>query len=273
MKHTLIAVLAAVAMFVPSQGRADVVIGSSGSWQTGVAASNANTPYWDNASGEGASCNVGFWLEGAATDCTNTNGVGPAVSGFPPGIAPGVIPYWANADGSATSNLYFESSNPGNSVPTTLRLTLAGARGINKFGWYDQTTGAMTELINPANISAGLGAVSIDFIPTAYYGFYLTDLNGFTYYTESSRNTDGTPDQRFALFRQTPNNPLNDASADIFWLGVEDEPLNGNRLQTAGDKDYNDLVIQITAVPEPSTYLSLGLMLTGVLYGYRRRKQ
>lgn len=207
MKHTLIAALAAIAILAPTQSRADVVVGTTGGWQTGVAASNAGTPYWDNVSGEGATCNVGYWLEGVATNCANTSGVGPAVSGFPAGIAPGVIPYWANADGSADSNLYFESSNPGNPVPATLRLTLAGARGLNKFGWYDVNTGVKTELINPANISAGLGSVSIDFTPTAYYGFYLTDLNGFTYYTESSKNTDGTSDQRFALFRQSPATP------------------------------------------------------------------
>lgn len=233
--------------------RADIVVGSSGTeWQTWQNSSPSNNggEFWDRTSWDGRRCNIGYWLTGNASGCGNST----ASSGLPASEAPGELPFWGVSRGTNDPSFHF--STEGDARTATLRLEIAGDRNFNSFGWYDLgSPGTLHELF--AGPEAPVQVTSA-FSPVGSFGYYATTKSGSTY------RTSGSKQQRFALFRQTPGGTAG-TSADVYWLGFEDLPLG------SGDRDYNDLVVRISEVPEPAAYLVLGLGL-GIIYLTIRRR-
>lgn len=255
-----VALLGCLGIFITSTLRADLVVGSSGAgWQTWQATSPTNSDsgpgsneFWDNQSWDGRRCNIGYWLTGAATGCSNSvyNG------GLPASEAPGQIEFWGQSRSTNDSSFYFTSEG---SHSATLRIEVAGNRNYNAFGWYDLgSPSTLHELFDGGDSPT---AISANFSPVGNYGFYFTDKSGNTYRT--SQKKDSKQEQRFALFRESPHTKGNEA--DVFWLGLEDLPLANS------DRDYNDLVVRVSAVPEPAAFVVLGVGLLGI-YMKRRRK-
>jgi hypothetical protein len=226
----------AVAMLL-SSGLAygDIVTGSSGAdWRNwdGSVLNNNGTPYWDGTSSDGTNYNIG--------DClTNAGACAGKISG-----APGAIPYWGFANGSADSSFYLQKT--GSSDSAALKIEIAGNKDINSFGWYDTTDQNRTQNQIFSNLQ-GAGQSST-FTPTATYGFYFIGSQG-TYYTQATG--DGRA-QHFAIFQQSGA-----AGSEVYWLGMEDLNLQSS------DKDYQDMVVKISgvSVPEPGVFLFLAIML------------
>jgi len=272
-----VALLATLMAAVPTFATTTVFDNCGGScgWQTGGwVANNNGFPYWDNPSADGANRNVGHYISGTGF-----------FSGTP-GVPGDDIPWYGqNSGGGAAQDMYFSTNAPG--YTATLRIEIAGLASSNIFGWYARnangTLGALTPIF-AGNASAG--AVSV-FTPSALFGFYITTGDGFTYYTESSRNPNPTCAQQgnyancvaanqtqlqhFALFRGNP-------SATTLWIGAEDRTLSTESATYSGKVrygDYNDMIIKMSEspIPEPSTYVLFGAGLVGLgLFGHRRRK-
>jgi len=91
------------------------------------------------------------------------------------------------------------------------------------------------------------------------FGYFLTTVEGNTFYSEDIRNPAGDP-QMFIYQDKTFGNE--------WYLGIEDLVF------AAGDKDFEDMIVKISEVspvPEPTTMLLLGSGLIG-LAGIGRRK-
>jgi len=231
-----------------STATADSLQGTSGygwqSWTTAVLNQN-RSPYWDSGSWDGSQKNIGYCLT-ASGGCSQL-GASP----------PGTIPYWGAASGVADPNMFFQASGSSNAA---VQLTIAGNAGTNRFGWFETNAagtliGARHELFDGAT-----NGTNATFSPTSYFGYYLTDgKSNTTWYSLSTGNPSGqTTQQHFAIFAPT--------GSSTFWIGMEDLPLS------ASDKDYNDLVIKVSAVavPEPATILLVGSGIAGLLASARR---
>ncbi len=249
-------------------------------WQSwGVGDLNEDgTPYWDGNSNDynPQPANIGNWLTKTGAFASGGSAP-PAVKNASPGVA---YPYLGNADGTAIVDVYFQSTTPNWAA---LKIEIAGLNALNYFGIYKQgelpanlnellttppgTTGASGKSMLLFKGSDGPGA-SLTFVsPWTNFGFYLatetaagsgTVLRAF--FSESSKNSGSDwKKQHFAFFR------AKSGAYPAYYIGAEDLPLGSS------DKDYNDLVVYIQAIPDASTWM---LFLSGVpaLALLRRRR-
>lgn len=232
MRKFVVAGLAVAAFAIAPVAEAQVTVNGDGAWSSVSSATNDGAPFWDNASMDGGSCNIGFILLGTATGCSNAYGNGSAVLGAG---ATG-LEHWAGAMGSPAPFTF--SSNQ------TLMVTIHGgwAAGSSAVGTFDAA--GFTTLMAGKGDAPMVGTISsADFL-----GFFLSNgmlANGCGTNTACS-DASGAALQQHSLFRV----------GDTYYIGMEDRNAGG-----IGDNDYNDVILQVTAVPEP---ISMALLATGL---------
>ena len=216
--------------------------------------------YFDGFSFDAPDANIGYFIVGQGAYLNN------------PRSPQAALPFWGNPNGSAVPSFYFERE--GSSVQARF-LEFSGLWApFNSLGWYDIDSPNFGWILQANGLPPALTTVM--FTPSQRYGlFFVPNSLAFdptkSYYTDSTRNGIADEDaayaaannimlgpelfQHFAVFRD---------SHDNVYVGVND------RSNQIGDIDYNDMVFQLTPVPEPSSMVLMLLVLLGLLAIVRR---
>lgn len=143
-----------------------------------------------------------------------------------------------------------------------LIVEYAGNAAINEFGYY---AAGDTSVLTPVFIGTDAAGATATITFSGSIGFYLKGAAG-TFYSENGLNASSA--DQVATF------PLSATGAAFQALhGSVGDVLAWEDLKVGGgsDTDYNDMVLTITPVPEPSTYIAGGLALLPLLFGLRAR--
>src|SRR5690606_11475294 len=127
MRSIVVSSLAVATFALASVANAQISVNGDGSWSSVSGATNSGTPFWDNLSFDGTSCNIGSILLGTAAGCSNGYGDGSALFG----AGSTGLEHWAGSMGT-TSPFTFSSNQ-------TLKITIHGgwARGSSSAGVFD----------------------------------------------------------------------------------------------------------------------------------------
>jgi hypothetical protein len=217
--------------------------------------------YFDNFSYKAPNANAAYFVLATGAFANQSNSPQQA------------LPYLGNANGTALPSFSFLGSQA-----ITADLLFAGGAWapFNSLGWYDLDSAAFGWIFQANGSPPQLQ--SIMFTPSARFGlFFVPNDLVFdplkAYYTNESKNGLADADvlyasqqgivlgpedfQHFSVFAESP--------VDLI-IGIED------RSRQVGDGDYTDMVLRLSAVPEPSTVL---LIVSGVALLFvvlRRRK-
>jgi hypothetical protein len=233
---------------------------------------STSSAYWNNNTFDANNCaNIGCFVTGSSYFAGNPNS---------PNLSNPV--YLGKNDGSAINDFYWSGATGGS---TTMLAEVAKLAGSNWLGWYQQgatltaaNRGTAWDVVFTGTDSVGTTVV---FTPTQNFGLWfladfasdpsgvtdndiITALNTGGRFTESSRNAAASDQQNqyYTAFARSA------ASAQIlpteFWIGIEDVFLPN------ADKDYNDMVLRLTVVPEPGYYVALSIGLLGIWLFHRR---
>ena len=226
---------------------ADVVVqgGDEGAFVNGIVPGEigfTNGAFWDNASDDGANCNVGYYATNAmGANCRNEiDGSSANQGGFTGGK------YWGNGPANRkTSSFMFSGAY-------AYKVTFLGsyAGEPSDFGYFTNTGG--TYEFHPLGSNTTVGTVA--FVPPtggANWGFYLkhdghegvgcapktdcSDALGDMHDLEDQR-----PVQQFAL--------MINADQNKFLVGIED---NEEAVVAVGDDDFQDIILSVEPFAVP----------------------
>lgn len=277
-RRGLVLLVAVAALALCATANAQTLIGSPGAgWQTWsvVPISSAQPdlnengfPYWDvqwgaagSYEGNPAEKNVGYCMTSTG-DC---QGMGSGA------LAPGAIPFWGmpydpvgDTGGARDNNVYFHSTG-GPLVAVLYLNATANPDEVNEFGWFETNAtgtvvGTRHKLFSGTGVNHNLipdrvGKV-VAFIPTAYFGYYYSDVsepvydvNGnplhgcyaYTLFTLDEprclENTGGQGDHDFVVFSANAKT----SSYPTYWVAGEDPADCLNQ-----DGDCNLTIVSVT---------------------------
>jgi hypothetical protein len=243
--------------------------GSGPSWQETAVTGGLITPanaYWNSTVSQDLGVfagNLGNYM--VAGDGIAFGGQSPEFSD-----TTGQVQWWGKSDGSADANIGVNLGSLGPNASGNLLIEVAGLAAGNEFGWYATGTPGILNVLFDGATSA---PASILFAPGGDFGFYLK--NTFGTFLSNEGGTADPGDQHFAIFRDISE------KAQSMWVGVEDTPFGAAGCDpktapagTCSDRDYQDLIVRIDAVPEPATLLLVGssLLVLGFA-GVRARRR
>ena len=231
---SVITLMAAMFLALPAVADTVTTVGAA-QWNTWSSATGVRTAgFWDGASDDGTTCNLGFWLTGTNGSCAFVSG-----SGFV-GPRPGALPF-LSAAGSPQTPIPFTVNPVGGTRTVTLRLEVAGFRDINVFGYYLLSNPGV---LVPLFAGSDLPGTTASFTPAGPFAFYLQNPGG-VFRSQTNLN--------FALFSQDPASPTLASNLLHYWVGVEDKPVPAGPYTTPFlpnvDADYNDALISMQVAP------------------------
>ncbi len=273
-RTSFVVALAAVAVAAPLSAQTWQAIGTPNNTNTGA--------YWNNASDDNvgnAVCNVGAVLTNTpalnAASCSNQAPVYLPLTptrlttsdfflGGTGGSNPGGFGF--NCTSACSVNLLGRIAG---TTSTNWGVVLANGTAYNAAQLLggQQVTGTFAVWISQALPVAGAGTIFTSGQSTFAAGVFTPNAN-----------------QQFAVFSATAASTsagvfgtIINVGSGTYYVGMEDNVNGGRGFGAAGagrvsDRDYNDILVSITAVPEPATVGLMGFGLLALAGVAKRRK-